>query len=273
MVMQELAGKVAIVSGATRKRGLGRAIALTLAKMGADLVVTGTGKPSSEFPPDEQQEGWRGLPDIVDEIAHLGVRSHAVFMDATKTEDVQRLVEESVTVMGRIDILINNATYPRGADRVPIMDLDDTLWRRIIDINLTGSMLCAKYVARQMVAQGQGGAIVGVSSVAALRGAGRAAAYSASKAGMHALNASLAMELAPHGVTVNVVAPGFIDTARIDELREGNRWEERLRTIPIKRAGSAGEVAELVGYLCGPSARWISGQVFVIDGGENRRVT
>jgi NAD(P)-dependent dehydrogenase (short-subunit alcohol dehydrogenase family) len=181
------------------------------------------------------------------------------------------MVAEAVGELGRIDILVNNAAYPRTRDRVPVQELDDDLWRRIVEVNLNGAMFCSKYAARQMLKQGQGGSIVSISSGAAVKAPVNFAAYAASKAGVHALTSSLADELGPAGITANVVAPGFLDTARIDMLREGGRWEKRLSTIPIKRPGTPDEVAELVRYLCGPHARWISGEVFMINGGEVRR--
>jgi len=269
--LKELTGKVAIVTGATRKRGLGRALALALARAGADVVVTGSDRQSASLTADELESGWRGLPDVVEEIRGLGMRAHAVSFDVTRPEEVRRLMDEAVQHLGRIDILVNNAAYPRAADRVPVQALDDDLWRRIVEVNLTGTMLCAKYAARRMIAQNEGGSIVSISSGAALKAPATFAAYAASKAGVHALNSSLAAELGPHGITANVVAPGFLDTARIDVLREPGRWEKRLSTIPIKRPGTVEEVAELVRYLCGPHARWISGEVFLINGGEVRR--
>jgi 3-oxoacyl-[acyl-carrier protein] reductase len=269
--MNELSGKVAVVTGATRKRGLGRAIALALARAGADVTVTGNNRNSSSLTADEQQDNWRGLPDVVAEIETLGQRALGVYMDVRKADDVQRMIRETTDHLGRIDILVNNATYPRAADRVPVQDLDDNLWRNIIDINLTGTMLCSKYVSRQMIAQGDGGSIVSISSGAALKAPATFSAYAASKAGMHALMSTLADELGEFGITANVIAPGFLDTARIDTLRDPVKWEKRLSTIPIKRPGTVAEVADLVCYLCGPSARWISGDVLLITGGEVRR--
>ncbi len=268
---EELKGKVAVVTGATRKRGLGRAIALALARAGADVAVTGNSRNPSNLPVDERKDGWRGLPDVVAEIEALGVRAHGVYMDVRKADDVQRMTQEVVSKLGRIDILVNNATYPRAADRVPVQELDDELWRTIIDINLTDTMLCSKYVSRQMIAQGDGGSIVSISSGAALKAPATFSAYAASKAGMHALMSSLADELGQFGITANVIAPGFLDTSRIDTLRDPAKWEQRLSTIPIKRPGTVEEVADLVRYLCGPSARWISGDVLLMTGGEVRR--
>lgn len=268
----ELGGKVAIVTGATRKRGLGRAIALCLARAGADLVVTGSGlKPAQDMPGDERASNWRGATDVAEEVKALGVRALATTVDVTSSAAVQQLVAETVSKLGRVDILVNNATFARGNDRVPLQELDDDLWRRIVDVNLTGTMLCCKYAARQMIWQGTGGSIVSISSAAALKATATFSAYAASKAGVHALNAVLAAELGPHGITANVIAPGFLDTARVDMLREGGRWEKRLSTVPLGRPGTPEEIAELVRYLCGPHARWISGDVFLMTGGEVRR--
>jgi 3-oxoacyl-[acyl-carrier protein] reductase len=269
--MQELRGKVAVVTGATRKRGLGRAIALALAHGGANVVVTGNSRSISRIPEDEEKSGWRGLSDVVAEIEALGARGHAIRADVTNSDEVQGMVRETVDHFSRIDILINNATYPRGVDRVPLVDLDVDLWRKIVDVNLNGTMIVSKYVARQMIAQGDGGCIIGISSGAAMKAAATFSAYAASKSAMHTLNGSLAEELGPHGITGNIVAPGFLNTARIDILREEGRWEKRLSAIPIKRPGTAEEVAELVRYLCGPHARWITGEVIMINGGEVRR--
>ena len=270
--MQELKDKVAIVTGATRKRGLGRSIALALAAAGANVVVTGNSRSATRIPEDEALSGWRGLPDVVAQIEALGVEGLAIYADVTNSDEIQRMVREAVDRFGRIDILINNATYPRGVDRVRLVDLDVDLWRKIVDVNLNGTMIVSKYMARQMIAQGDGGCIIGISSGAAMKAAATFSAYAASKSAMHTLNGSLADELGPHGITCNIVAPGFLDTARIDMLREDEgRWEKRLSTLPIKRPGTAEEVAELVRYLCGPHARWITGEVIMINGGEVRR--
>lgn len=268
----ELRGKVAIVTGATRKRGLGRAIALCLAHAGADVVVTASGlKAAEEMPHDERASQWRGATDVADEITTLGVRALALNVDVTSSGAVQRMVDETVAQLGRVDILVNNATFARGNDRVPLQELDDDTWRRIVDVNLNGTMLCCKYVARRMIEQGAGGSIVSISSAAALKAQATFSAYCASKAAIHALNGVLAAELGPHGITANVIAPGILDTARVDMLREGARWEKRLSTVPMGRPGTVEEVAELVRYLCGPHARWISGDVFLMTGGEVRR--
>lgn len=267
----ELKGKVAIVTGASRRRGLGRSLALALAAAGADLVACAAPNGAERLTADEKQAGWRGLPSLVDEARALGVRATGIELDLRSGAEVEAMVQSVVAGFGRVDILVNNAAYPRGNDRVPIVDLPDDIWRGVIDVNLTGTMLCCKYTARQMIAQGAGGSIVSMSTNAAVNATPSFGAYSASKAGIHALNGSLAAELGPHGITCNVVAPGFLDTARVDMLREGDRWAKRLERIPLGRAGTPEEVAQVVRFLCGPNARYITGEVLVIDGGEVRR--
>ena len=272
MADQELRGKVAIVTGATRKRGLGRAIALCLARAGADVVVTGSGlAPAVDIPRDERDSNWRGADDVAEEAKACGVRALAMAVDVTSPAAVRQMVAATLEKLGRIDILVNNATFARGNDRVPLQDLDDDLWRRIVEVNLNGTMFCCKYVSRQMIRQGAGGSIVSISSAAAVKAPPTVAAYAASKAGIHALNAVLAAELGSHGITANVIAPGVLDTARVDVLREAGRWDARLAVVPMGRPGTPDEVAELVRYLCGPHARWISGEVLLMTGGEVRR--
>lgn len=272
MAVGELGGKVALVTGATRKRGVGRAIAHALAKAGADVVVTGSGaKKSAEMLPADERANWRGINDVVEELRACGVRAHALNADIAVEFEVQRMVAETLRVMGRIDILVNNAAFSRGADRIPVVDLEADVWRKIIDTNLNGTMLVSKYVAREMIRQGSGGAIVSISSGAAVKAPATFSAYAASKAGVHALNSSLACELGQYGITCNVVAPGIIDTARVDMLRVDGRFEKRMKDNPLGRAGTAEEVADLVCFLCGPKARWISGEVVMINGGEVRR--
>lgn len=267
----ELEGKVALVTGATRERGLGRAIALALARAGADVAVTGKERGHSSLTVDEREEGWRGLPDVVEELRSVGVQAQGHYVDVRSSLEIQQMVDEVVRGLGRVDILVNNATYPRADDRVRVQDLDDDLWREIVAVNLTGTMLVSKYVSRQMISQGSGGSIVAISSAAALKSPPTFSAYAASKAGIHALMACLSAELASDDITVNVVAPGFLDTARVDAIRNAQQWESRLSTIPAGRPGTVEEVADLVCYLCGPKARWMTGDVLLITGGEVRR--
>lgn len=268
---RELQGKVAVVTGATRQRGLGRALALCLARGGANVTVTGAPGGQARLTNDELKAGWRGLESVVEEINGVGSEGLGVFADISVKDDVERMVRETVDTFGRLDILVNNAAYPRASDRVPLVDLADETWRQIVATNLTGTMLCCKYVARQLIHQGQGGSIVSISSTAAMTAKENFSAYATSKLAVHALSGVLAAELAPHAITCNVVAPGFLDTSRIDMLRTESRWQQRLSAIPLGRAGTPEEVGEMVRFLCGPNARWITGEVIVIAGGEVRR--
>jgi NAD(P)-dependent dehydrogenase (short-subunit alcohol dehydrogenase family) len=192
-----LAGKVAIVTGAGRHKGIGRYIALALARGGADVVVTGSGRPPETFPETERAIGWRDIESVAEEIRAMGRRSLPLVTDMTKSEDAQRLVSKTVSELGRIDILVNNAAAGRGQDRVPVIQLEESEWRRVLDLNLTGAFLVTKAVGAKMVEQGSGGRIVNISSILGRQGMVTSSAYSASKAGLLLLTQVLALELAP----------------------------------------------------------------------------
>jgi len=161
---------------------------------------------------------------------------------------------------------VNNAAYPRGNDRVPITDLDEIVWRRVLEIKLTGAFLLSKRIVPIMVDQ-RWGRIVNLSSVAGKRGSPNTAAYNVANFGIQGFTQSLAMELARHGITVNAVCPGTIDTARMDVLGRGQGWQAQLERIPMGRAASDEEVAGLIGFLCSPAAAFMTGQSINIDGG------
>ena len=136
--MTELTGKVAIVTGASRRRGVGRALAVSLAQAGADVVVTGAPGGGARLTRDELDAGWRGVPSVVEQVESLGVRGLALSVDIRSADDVERMVSDTVRTLGRLDILVNNAAYPRASDRVPLTELPEETWRNIIDVNLTG---------------------------------------------------------------------------------------------------------------------------------------
>lgn len=268
MAEPELAGKVAIVTGAGRLRGIGRATAVALARLGCDVVVTGTGRDPATYPPDEQAIGWRDIESTADQIREAGRRALTVVGDVSRADDVQRIVDETLRAFGRIDILINNAAYPRAEDRVPVVDLDLDVLRRVIDIKVIGAFLLCQAVGRILIEQGAGGRIVNVSSVAAKKSEANTSAYAAANAALEGLTRSLARELAPHNVTVNAVCPGTIDTARMDVLGRGEAWEKRIhRRIPLGRAATDEEVGDYIAFLCTKTASYITGQALNFDGG------
>jgi len=171
-----------------------------------------------------------------------------------------------MSTFGRIDVLVNNAAYPRGNDRVPLTELDETVWRRVLEIKLTGAYLLCKRIVPIMVAQ-RSGHIVNLSSVAGKRGSPNTAAYNVANFGIQGLTQSLAMEVARHGITVNAVCPGTIDTARMDVLGRGAGWQDLVERIPMGRAATDEEVSGLIAFLCSPSATYMTGQSINIDGG------
>lgn len=265
---QELAGKVAIITGAGRMRSIGRPIAELLAKAGAAIVITGTGRPPERYPDDEKAAGWRDIDSVADEIRQAGGRCLPLVSDITDPRAVEALVERTIAEFGRIDILINNASFARGPDRVAAVELPYEIWKKVLVTNLDGTFLLSCAAARKMIAQGHGGNIVNISSIASKIATAKAAAYSASKAAVNALSRSMALDLAPEGIRVNAVCPGIIDTFRMDDLGRGESWRKYVkRLIPLGYAGDGSECAEIVLFLVTDRGKWITGQAINVDGG------
>ncbi len=265
---RELSGKVAIVTGAGRLRGIGRATANVLARMGADVVVTGTGRDPATYPPDEKQVGWRDIDSTADEVRSFGVKAFPVVMDVTKADDVQTLIDETVADLGSVDILINNAAAPYGEDRVPVTEVEEHVFKTVLEVKVVGTYLCSKAAAIQMIKQGNGGRIVNISSTAGKRGTARTAAYNASNFAVDGFTQALAKELAEHEITANCVCPGMTETARLDPIGRGDEWWERAAQVPLGRPAEDMEVGELIGFLCSPRAAYITGQAININGGS-----
>jgi 3-oxoacyl-[acyl-carrier protein] reductase len=266
--MTELTGRVAIVTGAGRMRGMGRATALALAGAGADVVVTGTGRPATSYPADEQEAGWRDIESVADEIGELGRRTLPLALDVTSQPDVDAMVDRVVDEFGRVDILVNTAAYPKAEDRRPAVDLPAELWRRVIDVDLTGTFLCATAVARQLIRQGEGGRIVNFSSLAGKRAKADMSAYVAAKFAVVGLTQALALELGPHGINVNCVCPGSVDTSRQSGEAHAAWEREAKASAALGRIGLVDEIAAVVVFLCSPASAFVSGQSINVDGGR-----
>lgn len=268
MQITGLEGKVAVVTGAGRMRSIGRPIAVELARAGCDVVLTGTGRPPERYPADEQATGWRDIESVADEVRALGRRALALVSDVANAAAVDALVERTLGEFGRVDIVVNNAGAARGEDRAAVVDLALDAWRKVIDVNLNGTFYMSRAFGRALIAQGQGGSIVNISSVGGKLMAAQTAAYAASKAGIHALTCAMSAEVGSHGIRVNAVCPGIVDTYRIDDMGRGEQWERLLATyVPLRRAGSGIDIANMVVYLCSDQGSWISGQLYNVDGG------
>jgi 3-oxoacyl-[acyl-carrier protein] reductase len=271
MTLTGLAGKVAVVTGAGRMRSIGRPIAVALARAGCDVVITGTGRPAERYPDDEKAAGWRDIESVADEVRAWGRRSWAVVTDVSDAAAVEDLAEGVLREFGRVDVVVNNASAARGADRVPVLDLELAEWHKVMNVNLNGTFYMSRAFGRRLVEQDRGGCIVNISSVGGKIMAGTTAAYSASKAGIHALTCAMADELGRNGIRVNAICPGIIDTFRLDDIPRGGPFDTMVRTqIPLGRAGTGEDIAWMVVYLCADQGSWISGQLYTVDGGMVR---
>ncbi len=268
LTLTGLEGKVAVVTGAGRMRSIGRPIAVELARAGCDVVLTGTGRAPDRYPDDEKAAGWRDIDSVAEEVQAAGRRALPVISDVSDPEAVDRLVQQVLGEFGRADIIVNNAGAARGADRVPVIDLDIDLWRLVIETNLNGTFYMSRAFGRVMVEQGDGGSIVNISSVAGKIMAPNAAAYSSSKAGIHALTCAMASEMGKYGVRVNAICPGIIDTFRMDDIPRGQVWDDMVaQRVPLGRAGSGDDIAWMTVYLASDQGSWITGQLYSVDGG------
>ena len=245
--MSTLGGKVAIVTGGSR--GIGFAIAAWLAEHGAAVVVSGRDA-------DRVQAAAKELE------AH-GTPILGVAADAAKREDADRLVDVTRDRFSRLDILINNAGITRDGLVIRMKDDD---WDRVMEINLRGAFLMTRAAAKAMVRLKGGGRIINIASTAGAMGNAGQANYSAAKAGLIGLTKATARELAHWGILVNAVAPGLIETDMAAALPADAR-EALLGQVPLKRIGTPREVAEMVGFLAGDGAAYVTGQVFHVNGG------
>lgn len=244
----DLSGKVALVTGAGR--GLGEQIALTLAEAGADVALAG--------------RNLERLRAVAGAVGRLGRRTVAIPADVGDEVQVERMVEESLAVLGRIDVLVCNAGI---FERMPTANLALARWSDTLRTNLTGPFLCMKAVRPAMVATG-GGAMINIASVAGLVGRANLAAYCASKAGLIGLTRALAIEWAAEGIRVNAIAPGQFDTEMgAPLLNDPIALQEFLKSVPLRRVGRPREIGLLAAMLASDASAFVTGQVIAVDGG------
>ena len=243
----DFTGKVALVTGSGR--GIGKAIALKLAENGATLVINDVG----DSTPAEQ---------TVTEIKNMNRQAMAIMADVSSSADVTRMVETAMTTYGKVDILVNNAGITR--DQLT-MKMTDEEWDKVLTIDLKSVFLCTRAVLRPMLKQ-RSGRIVSMSSVVGIIGNTGQANYAAAKAGIIGFTKTIAKEVASRGITVNAVAPGFIDTPMTQVLPE-ERKQSLMASIPLGYLGTPRDIAETVAFLVSDEARYITGQVITVDGG------
>ncbi|MCJ8010562.1 3-oxoacyl-[acyl-carrier-protein] reductase [Paenibacillus sp. KQZ6P-2] len=242
-----LQGQAALVTGASR--GIGRSIALALAEAGANVAVNYSGSEAA-------------AQSVAQEIKQLGVEAFAIQANVGQSDQAEQLIKEVANVFGRIDILVNNAGITR--DNL-IMRMKEEEFDQVIETNLKGVFNCLKSVSRPMMKQ-RYGRIINISSVVGVLGNAGQANYVAAKAGVIGLTKSSARELASRGITVNCVAPGFIDTDMTRELSEDLR-DKMIQDIPLARLGQPEEIAKVVVFLASEGASYMTGQTLHVDGG------
>jgi len=251
MKYEDLKGKAVIITGS--RQGMGKADALAFAENGAKVTVV-----------DISQEDCQL---VVDEIEKNGGQGLAVKCDVSNGKEVEEMVKKTVEKFGKVDILVNNAGICQFK---PFLELTEDEWQKTLDINLKGYFLCAKAAAKEMAKQ-KSGAIVNIASVVMGQiGMGMAglAHYSASKGGIAALTKTLALELAPHNIRVNTIAPGAIDTPMAASVKtDPKTLEQTLAMIPMRRMGKPEEIANAVLFLASNDSSYITGSIVVVDGG------
>ena len=280
--MSDLDGKIALITGAGGMRGVGRATVMKLAGQGSDVALSDVRREVSDLPPAEIRNEWGGIETVSQEVQALGRRAVPIYCDLSDPNEIERLVERTMTEFGRIDILVNNARAIIGRDKVPVTQLDKEVWDHFLAINTTAVFLTTKAVAPHMIDSGRGGRIINIASNAGKQASANGAAYSASKFAVLGLTQATAMDLAPYNITINAVCPGPINTDRMsywerDKAQELGITQEEFRSqvvdssaqgTPLGRIAESEDVANMVAFLAGDDASFITGQSYNVNGGQ-----
>jgi NAD(P)-dependent dehydrogenase (short-subunit alcohol dehydrogenase family) len=276
--MNNLKGKVALVTGVASKRSMGHTVALRLASEGADLVVVDKFAAPQNLAPGDV--GWGGLNTVTSEIQALGRQALAVVADITNSRDVDAAVAKATARFGKIDILVHCAAI-RGPVTTPAIDLAESDWKTVVDINLNGTFLISRAVAKSMVAKGQGGKMVLVGSMGAIKAMPGSIGYCASKFGVLGLMKTLALELVQYNIFVNAINPGAVSTnlrdsfhremvksegITVEEARDKD-YQKLISSIPLGRVATTDEIANLVYFLVSDQSTYITGEAINISGG------
>jgi 3-oxoacyl-[acyl-carrier protein] reductase len=244
---------VALVTGGAA--GIGRAEAIALAEAGVDVAVLG-------------HTDLAGAEETARRCRALGRRAVVVQADVRRSEEVRRAVDAAVQELGRLDILVNNAGALGAQLNVPLLELDESTWHLMLDSHLTGTFLCIKHAAPHMVRQ-RWGRVINTSSVhGRIGGRPTLGHYGAAKAGVIALTRTAARELGPHGVTVNAISPGYVETERLRATLPPERLDALARQIPVGRIGTPAEIGAAVAFLASDGAAFVNGAVLDVHGGR-----
>ncbi|CCM74046.1 2-dehydro-3-deoxy-D-gluconate 5-dehydrogenase KduD [Rhizobium mesoamericanum] len=243
----DLTGKTALVTGA--RTGLGRGMALALARAGADIAALGSSP----------------MPETAALVGEAGVRFHEMMVDLSKPIDTTAIIADVAAALDGIDILVNNAGTIRRAD---LLDYSEADWDSVLDVNLKAAFLLSQAVARHMVSTGRAGRIVNIASMLTFQGGIRVPAYAASKHGIAGLTKAMASELAPCGITVNAIAPGYMATDNTEALRnDPDRNTQISARIPMGRWGTPADLTTAVLFFAAPASGYVTGTVLPVDGG------
>ncbi len=275
--MGQFSGKTAVVTGSGRRGGLGEAILRRLASDGATVVVSDIGASKDAFTPDGMIGATDEMEAIAKEVSDLGAAASTFPCDVRDYDQVRALAKHAVDAHGSLDIWVNNAGI--GYIMKPLLEVSPEDWRAVIDVNLTGAFFGLKAAAEVMVAQGRGGRIVNIASQAAKSGFPHAQAYTASKHGLVGLVRSAAIELGPHGVTVNNVCPNHVTTGLgawqndyfskvVGAASVEDYLAQMAARIPLRRPGLATDTANAVAFLCSDQATYITAESMNVSGGE-----